>query len=210
MRTLLLDDHSIFLDGLEQLLSTILNVNVIGKTSNPHHALDLVKNEKVDLVITDLSMPLMDGNTFIDHIKNEFPEIKILVLSMHMDAATVKKTISQNIDAYLFKDSDFQQMKEAIDMISVDKKYFDTRVSHLLMSDNSDQLYGKSNILNQLTDREVDVLKLLAKEYTQNEIAEELFISPSTVVYHKRKLMAQLNLKNANGLIRFAVENGLI
>jgi two-component system, NarL family, nitrate/nitrite response regulator NarL len=209
MKTLLLDDHAIFLDGLNQLLSNISRIQVVHKTADPFEALQVLIEKEIQLVVTDLSMPIMDGNTFIEKVKNTNSVVKILVLSMHMDSATVKKTIAQNIDGYIFKDSDFQQMSEAINSITSGKKYFDKRVSHLLLAEESNEVKNKLEVLEQLTDREIDVLKLLAKEHTQNEIAEKLFISASTVVYHKRKLMVQLNLKNANGLIRFAVENGL-
>lgn len=212
MRTLLLDDHQIFLDGLSQLLSQLETVEVVYKTSDPVKALQLVKMGGVELVITDLSMPIMDGNSFISELKKGATSCKILVLSMHMDVPTIRKTIYQEVDGYLFKDSDFNQLSDAVKALQSNKKFFDTRVSQALISSLNEEpstTVTEERLMDSLTDREREILVLLSQEMTQLEIADRLNLSMSTVVYHKRKLMSLFEVKSTAGLIRLATQNGL-
>ena len=211
MRTLLLDDHQIFLDGLSQLLSQLETVEVVYKTSDPVKALQLVKMGGVELVITDLSMPIMDGNSFISELKNTAASCKILVLSMHMDVPTIRKTIYQEVDGYLFKDSDFNQLSDAVTALRSNKKFFDTRVSQALISSLNEPSVAvpEERLIDSLTSREREILVLLSQEMTQLEIADRLHLSMSTVVYHKRKLMSLFEVKSTAGLIRLATQNGL-
>lgn len=212
MRTLLLDDHQIFLDGLSQLLSQLETVEVVYKTSDPVKALQLVKMDGVELVITDLSMPIMDGNSFISELKKGATSCKILVLSMHMDVPTIRKTIYQEVDGYLFKDSDFNQLSDAVKALQSNKKFFDTRVSQALISSLNEEpstTVTEERLMDSLTDREREILVLLSQEMTQLEIADRLNLSMSTVVYHKRKLMSLFEVKSTAGLIRLATQNGL-
>ena len=211
LRTLLLDDHQIFLDGLSQLLNQLKTVDVIYKTSDPIKALQLIKMGNIELVITDLSMPIMDGNSFISELKKEAPTCKILVLSMHMDVPTIRKTIYQEVDGYLFKDSDFNQLSDAVMALMNNKKFFDTRVSQALISSLNEPSVAvpEERLIDSLTEREREILVLLSQEMTQLEIADRLNLSMSTVVYHKRKLMSLFDVKSTAGLIRFATQNGL-
>jgi DNA-binding NarL/FixJ family response regulator len=210
IRLTIIDDHLIFLDGLKQLLLKIPSVADVTSFTNSNEALLFLSNNHNDIVITDLSMPEIDGKELIAKVKEGNPDAKIIVLSMHMDPPTVHETISLGIFGYFFKDSSFAQLTEAVETVASGKKIFDPRVSYLLETKKQPIQNEKKPLIEELSEREIAILRLISKEYTQLEIAEKLHISASTVVYYKRKLMSQFNLKNANGLIRLAFENGII
>lgn len=212
MKLILVDDHKIVLDGLYPLLRQIDGIDVLEMFTSARKAIKYIESSNgVDLIITDLSMPDFSGIQLIQFVKQHYPRIKIVVLSMHDDQQTVLQTIHQNVDGYLFKDSSFEEIAIAIENVRKDKKYFDSKVSAIL----TDKLTKKTiltdsneTIGHKFTPREIEILSLLSQGLTQNEIADKLFISPNTVVYHKRKLMSMLGVKNNSGLVKFALVNG--
>lgn len=203
----LVDDHTMFMDGLESIFNMEQDLYVAGKFDCADKMLDFLDNFRVELVITDVNMPGMDGIQLVKEIKSRRPETKVLGLSMHDQPHIINKMIKAGINGYLLKDCERNELLEAVRAINKGDNYFAENVKEALLSVQSKRK-GMGNI--ELTDREREVLKLIADELTQKEIADKLFISTHTVIYHRRNLLAKLDVKNTAGLIKCAVELGLV
>ncbi len=191
------DDHLMFLDGITSILSLEENFEVLFKENNAIIALEKIKNNKPDLVITDISMPEMNGLEFIKELKLNFPDIKILVLSMFQNLNSFK-----DIDGFLLKETDSQTLIYAINEIVLkNRKYL------IDAKNNIDAIDFKKTILSN---REKEIIQLIAKEYTTEEIAEKLTISKHTIEAHRKNIFFKLNVKNIAGLINIAIRIGVI
>lgn len=201
-----MDDHAIIIDGLVALLEQHPEINVKSTTSSGKFALAYLAQEPYDLLITDLSMPDMNGVELIQKAKSIVPHLKVIVLSMHDEPQIVKEVMSTGIDGYILKKYARQELFQAIDAISENRQYWSADVTRALVSANS--VYLSSS--NELTDREKDVLTLLCSEMTSKQIAEHLYISERTVETHRKNLLRKTNSTNTIGLLKYAIANQLI
>lgn len=201
---LLIDDHAIVMDGIASILATAATYNIAGKATNGTTALEIISNEQVDIAITDYSMEDIDGLTLIHKIKKIKPEIKILVLSMHDEQPIVQELLRAGIDGYILKKYTHHELLTALDIISNDGQFWSPEINKLLLT----RMQPDSN--NQITDREMEVLKLLTQELTSREIAEKLFISERTVDTHRKNLLRKTNSASTVGLIKYAYEHKLL
>lgn len=204
MNILLVDDHGIVADGLEALLKTRPGFNVIAKCTNGEYALAHIKASQIDLLITDYSMPDMDGKTLVTMVKRIAPQVKIIVLSMHDEAYMVQDIISAGIDGYILKKYSQQELLQAVDIISRGGQFWSAEISRILVR----KLQQDDTVI--LTDREIEVLKLLVNEMTSKEIAEKLFISERTVETHRKNLMRKTNSSGTVGLVKYAYANNYV
>lgn len=197
IRIVIVDDHPMFLEGMASVLSQQPNIGVLFTESNAKTALKKIKIDTPDLIITDISMPEMNGIEFIKILHQDFPYIKILVLSMHKSYHHI-----EHIDGYLLKETDKEELIEAINGIVLqNKKYFVEQLSK-----DSDFIFKKTI----LSKREKEIIKLIAQEYTTEEIAEKLFISKHTIESHRKNIFLKLQVKNIAGLIKKAIYLGII
>lgn len=197
IRIVIVDDHPMFLEGMASVLSQQPNIGVLFTESNAKTALKKIKIDTPDLIITDISMPEMNGIEFIKILHQDFPHIKILVLSMHKSYHHI-----EHIDGYLLKETDKEELIEAINGIVLqNKKYFVEQLSK-----DSDFIFKKTI----LSKREKEIIKLIAQEYTTEEIAEKLFISKHTIESHRKNIFLKLQVKNIAGLIKKAIYLGII
>ncbi|OEK07531.1 hypothetical protein A8C32_17190 [Flavivirga aquatica] len=192
------DDHSMFLDGISAVLSKEENINIIGVYNNAKDALNILDTHMPDLLITDISMPEINGLEFVKMVNEKYPDLKILVISMFKQIQTF-----EGINGYLLKETSSEQLLLAIDRIVIhDEKYF-----------YKDYEKG-NNVLNFhnaiLSAREKDIVCLMAKELTTDEIAGQLFLSRYTIETHKKNIYLKLQVNNAAGLIKKAVYLGYI
>jgi DNA-binding NarL/FixJ family response regulator len=206
MKILLVDDHAIVIDGLEALLQNKEGFQVVEKHESGNFALAWLKTNDVDLMVTDYSMPDMDGLTLIKQAKQIKPDLKILVLSMIDEAVLVREMLAAGVDAYVLKKYAHQEFLAAIEAVSVGKQYWSEEVSKILVN----ALHHENNTENRVTDRELDVLKLIVEELTSRQIAEKLFISERTVETHRKNLMRKTGVNNVIGLVRYAYAHKLI
>ena len=193
----LVDDHQMFLDGMISVLSNQAEFDILFVENNPKVALLKIKTNAPDILISDISMPEMNGLEFIKIVKQDFPKIKILVLSMFESLQSV-----QDIDGYLLKETSKDELiKTIIDIVQNDKKHFGSEQI------TKDTFNFKKSIL---TDREKEIIQLIANEYTTDEIAEKLFTSKSTIETHRKNIFYKLQVKNIAGLIKKAIYLGVV
>lgn len=193
----LVDDHQMFLDGLVSVFSTQNNFSVLFVENNAKSAIEKIKFNKPDIVISDISMPDINGIEFIKIIKENYPEIKVLVLSMFENLQTF-----ENMDGYLLKETDKEELITAINTIVLQNgKYFKTA------KNEKDTFEFKHSILSP---REKEIIQLIANEFTTEEIAEQLFISKGTIETHRKNIFFKLQVKNIAGLIKKAIYLGIV
>jgi DNA-binding NarL/FixJ family response regulator len=207
---ILADDHKLFLEGVIRLIEKEENLHVLYYAHNGKlvmNYLDQHPEEQVDLVITDISMPDVDGITLNNYIKEKRPEISTLVVSMHTDNNMLDALIQNHVDGFLSKNADSDEFLKAIKMILKGEKYFSEAVKQGYINS---VFYKEKETLEMLTSREKDVLKLIAEEYTTQEIADKLFLSKHTIESYRKTLILKLKVRNLAGLTRYAVKLGLL
>lgn len=205
MKLLLVDDHAIVTDGLQVLLQNEEGFTIVEKLVSGNFALAYLKQNEVDLMITDYSMPDMDGLTLVKQSKALRPELKIIVLSMHDEATMIKDMLSAGVDGYVLKKYAQQELLNAIQAVSNGRQFWSAEVNRALLTALQPQ-----ESENHITERELEVLKLLAQELTSKQIAEKLFISERTVETHRKNLMRKTGANNAIGLVRYAYSHKLL
>ena len=208
-KLLLVDDHEIFLDGLESLLSSSDQIHIIATALNGKLALEEIGLNLPDVLITDLSMPEMDGIKLVKEVKEKYPEIKILVLSMHDDRETIMQIMMVEAEGYLLKNTGKKELLRAIDRLMDGGTFYSSRVMEIML-ERFQQEAKKQEAQTILTDRELEVLQLIAEEKSSREIAENLFISIRTVDTHRKNLLRKTEVHTVIGLLKFGVRNGLI
>jgi DNA-binding NarL/FixJ family response regulator len=204
-RIIVVDDHAILLDGIKSLLEKIPGLVVANTFNSAEKALEYLKTEAADLLITDFNLPGMDGLSLIHTVKRIRPELKIIVLSMHNEGHLIKEILRSGVNAFVLKNDSHQELARAIDEVLAGKMFLSSDVNKLLIQNLQNPDEGKL-----LTDREREIVKLIAKEYSNKQIAEELFISERTVETHRKNIFRKTGTSSLVGLIKFAYANNLI
>ena len=160
----------------------------------------------------DIDMPVLNGIEATKLIKEKFPHVKVIILSMHNESGLIKTLLKTGADGYVLKNADRSELLEAIKMVSGGKSYFSADVTRSLAvgDENPGSGFHKENKVADLTTREIEILKLIAEGYSNKEIGDKLFISHRTVDTHRTNLMKKLDVNNVAGIIRFAISNGFI
>lgn len=204
IRIALVDDQNIFLEGLNSLLQKIEGFDVVALALNGQEAINVTSENEVDVLLLDISMPVMSGIDALTKIKSESPSVKVVMLSTHNDRATIEQSIRNGADGYLLKNSSKAELEKAINLVHQGGSYFMDEIKDVMMNSfRSDKVTTEI----KLTPREIDVLKLICEELTTAEIAERLFVSVNTVESHRKNLLNKTGSKNAIGLVKFALEN---
>lgn len=205
MRILLVDDHAILLDGIKNLLQKEDGLTVVGTAESAEKALDFLKNNDVDLIISDFHMPGMDGLSLIHTVKRIHPKVKTIMLSMHDESHLVKEILRSGINGYVLKKDTHRELLKAIEEVRNGKVFLSHDINKMLITSLQNPDDGRL-----LTDREREILKLIAKEYSNKQIAEALFISERTVETHRKNIFKKTASSSLVGLIKFAYANNLI
>jgi DNA-binding NarL/FixJ family response regulator len=198
-----------FIDGVKSLLSKEKNIHFVHEALNGEDAFSYIRKNEVDLLITDISMPGMSGTELTRKIKQEFPEIKVLVLTMFADPAIINDILQAEAEGYILKNTGKQELLAAISKLMDEGTYYSNEVMNLMLKHNRKKS-SESNTKEQLTERETEILKLVCEEYTTAGIAEKLFISPRTVDTHRKNILEKTQCKTIVGLIKYAFENNII
>ncbi len=212
IKILIADDHQIVLDGLRAIIKDHNEFELIADVLDGKQAFDIVKNLEIDVVLLDVDMPVMNGIEATKLIKNEKPEIKILILSMHHEKNLIKNLIHCGADGYILKNSDKDELIKAINTIHAGKQYFDDDVIASLKND--DKIKKSKFSINDgfcnLTIREIEILKLIAEGLSNKQIGEKIYISHRTVDTHRTNIMKKIGVGNIAGVIRFAMQRGIV
>lgn len=208
MQIILVDDHHLFGQSLSSLLIQMKEVRHINVFQRGEDVLEFLSLNMVDVVISDLQMPEMNGIELTKKIHDKFPHIKVLILTIDDEPHKIRQAISAGASGYLLKDTDKAELEEAIQKLYQGLPYYSAKVLKIITTGEKDKSLIEKE-LSQLSAREVDVLKLIAQEYSTNEIAELLFVSVNTIESHRKSLMKKLDVKNVVGLIKFAMQHKL-
>jgi len=211
MKIYLVDDHQIFRQSLKLLMSFEEDMEVVGEASDGVGLIEGLKTTTPDVVLMDMSMGRMGGLETSKFVKNAYPEIKILILSMNADSLGIVSALEAGVNGYLLKSAGKDEVLMAIRAVNQGSSYFSSEVSAVIIKQLSNPSKPKkSKADNELSEREIEVLTLIATQHSSSEIAAKLFISPRTVDAHRRNLLAKLDVKNTAGLVRYALENKLV
>lgn len=212
LRILLADDHIVMRTGLRALLERQPNLEVVGECENGRAAVELAATTHPDVVVMDVGMPLLNGIEATKAIVTENPQTSVVILSMHADESYVMRALKAGARGYLLKDSAAADLIGAIQAVSQNKSFFSPKVSRILTEDYVRVLKQKGTVdsYDLLTDREKEILQLLAEGRTNKEVATSLNISPYTVETHRGHILQKLNLHNSAELVLYAVRKGII
>lgn len=210
VKILLVDDHEMVRTGLKALIERNECFTVTAEASNGKEALMLCEQQEFDIVLTDITMPVINGIEFTKELMRLKPEQNVIALTMMDESKYIKEMLKAGASGYLLKHGGFDEISTAIETVLKGENYYTPKITVTVI----DYLIGKKKKDKKtdtvsLSERELDVLRLIIKEYTNNEIADELFISPRTVEVHKRNLIDKTGSKNIAGLVVYAMNHQL-
>lgn len=207
-KIIIADDHQLFRNGVKALLANHQDeLEVVAEAGNLSQLREKFKNHPADLLLLDISLPDGNGLNMLEEFKNEYSNLKIIMLTMHDEAQYVVQSIKKGADGYLLKDSDENELMEAIMAVSAGKRYFKERVSELIL-ENLFTDTGKGKEI--LSNREKEIVNLVAQGLKTKEIADQLFVSVRTVETHRAKIMKKLKVSNSAEMISMALKHKLI
>lgn len=216
IKVLIVDDHKIVRDGIKALLQNTKNIQWVGDCKDGSEVVGFLNKKTADVILMDIMMETINGIEASKIVIEKYPDIRILALSMNNEYDYIQEMLKVGAAGYILKNSSYEELITAIETVATGKPYFSPEVTDIVMNKymhpgNKTKSTSKNKTLvDQLTNRELEVLELIAQELTNNEIAEKLFISRRTVDTHRRNLLQKIGVKNSIGLIRFAYSNGLI
>jgi two-component system response regulator NreC len=212
LRILLADDHIVVRTGLRALLERQRNLEVVGESENGRETVELAASLGPDVVVMDVGMPILNGIEATKTIVTQRPATAVVILSMHADESYVMRALKAGARGYLLKDSAASDLISAIHAVSQNKSFFSPKVSRILAEDYVRVLKQKGEVdsYDLLTNREREILQLVAEGKANKEVATALNISPYTVETHRRHILEKLNLHNPAELILYAVRKGII
>jgi len=212
IKIILVDDHRLFLDGIKSLLSEVDFIEIIGEASGGNEVIELLSCIQPDLIMMDISMKGLSGIEISKQISQIYPDIKILILSMHTSEEFVINAIKAGAKGYLSKDTSKEELMEAIQIIQSGGECYSKLISDNFMKSYVKKFKSEQNLMDHkcLTQREIEILKLAVVGLSNKEIADKLFISTKTVDSHKNNIMQKLKLKNTAELVLYAVKNKII
>jgi two-component system, NarL family, nitrate/nitrite response regulator NarL len=208
IRIAIIDDHQIVIDGLLSLLHGFHHLSVVITTTDPRELLQLMSANPVDILLTDVMMPFMNGDELSKEVKTRFPQVKIMALSMSGQLGMVTRMIEDaDISGYVLKNIGKQELVEALEKIAGGGIYFSEEI---LLELNKTVDRKKQNAESHLTDREVEIIRLIENEFSNKKIAEALYISERTVETHRKNIFRKTGTNNVIGLIKYAYEHKLV
>lgn len=214
IKVVIADDHQIFIEGIKALLKESEKVVLVGEAHDGETLMQVLKAKNPDVVLMDVSMPRMNGIEATKKIRVLFPEMKILGLTMSEDADSVSEMMRAGALGYLLKTTGKAELINAITHVFHGEKYLSNEMSMKLIEkmfdDNEKEGVSRTPRKAEITRRELDIVRLIAQEMTNVEIAKKLNNSPMTIITHRKNLLRKLGVKNTAGLVKYAVLNGLL
>lgn len=210
IRIAIADDHKLFREGVRMILDDNTDFLIVESACNGQELLDGLASSKPDVILLDLEMPVLSGRETLVALHKVNPDIKVLILTMHDNQAFIVQMMEFGANGYLLKNADPNEVSNAIYKVVESGYYFSNKVSLAMLQGISEPKAAiRLSTEHGLTEREIDVLRLICKQYTTTEIGETLFLSPKTIEGYRKTLMEKTASKNMAGLVVFAVKHGL-
>lgn len=204
---LIADDHQLFNDGMKMMLAVESNLSVVGQVFSGKDVLDAVARLRPDVVLLDINMPHTNGLDVAAQLIRSFPAVGIIILTMYSDRKFVEDCRAMGVPGYILKNSGVDEVLNAIDAVVAGKKYYDPK----LTKSTATNLHADDSFMKQfqLTKREIEIIGLVGKSFTNEEMADKLFLSVATVKTHRNNINLKLGINKPADLVRFALEHGL-
>lgn len=199
----IVDDHQLVVDGLRSLLYDEEKYVVVGSTTQPKNVISMLDELEVSVLLTDINMPEMTGVELTRQVKRKFPHIKILALSMFGEKQVVREMMDAGVSGYLLKNTGKYELIEALNKLAAGQSFFGEDLTKALIK-------GFSETDCRLTNREIEIIRLIEKEYSNKMIAEQLFISERTVETHRKNIFRKTETQSIVGLLKYAYEHKII
>lgn len=213
IKIILADDHRLFREGIKSLLSSAENIEIVGEVSTGKDLICLLENLKADIIFTDISMPDLSGIEATKIISEKYPLINIIILSMYINEEYIIDAIKAGAKGYLHKDTSREELLTAISHVMNGEEYYNKDISDIVFKSYVNKTKIKSRIVNtktKLTEREFEIIKLVAEGYMNKEISDKLNISIRTVDTHKSNIFQKLKLKSSIDIVKYAIKNGIV
>jgi DNA-binding NarL/FixJ family response regulator len=211
LRVILADDHALVRAGIRALLEKLPGVEVSGEASDGREVLDLIATHRPEVVLMDITMPGLNGLEAVARITQEFPDVRVIMLSMHADEEHYWRALKAGAVGYLLKMAAATELETALRRVIRGEIYLSQEISmRFVRKFPLQRIAGGKSPLEQLTGRQREILQLIAEGQNTKGIADTLKVSPKTIEYHRLKLMVRLNVHNVPALVRFALREGLI
>ena len=208
-KVIIVDDHTLFRNGLRILLNNMENYHVIAEASNGKQFLELLEKEIPDLVLLDINMPVMDGIEAATFAHDKYPDLKIITLSMYGEEDYYYKMVNAGVKGFVLKNSDIKEVKNALDVVFEGGSFFSSELLQNLI--NSLKSAPKSKeVHTELSEREMEILILICQGLSNQEIGDKLFISKRTVDKHRANILEKSESKNTAQLVVYAIKNKLV
>lgn len=210
IKVLIVEDHDLFAEGMKSMFKPEDGIEVVKHTKNGHQVAGILENTPVDLILMDIDMPILDGIATMELLKSKGIDIPILMLTMHQSMKQIKGALEKGAQGYILKDAGKEELVEAIQTTSRRKNYFHAKINEQVFDYFRGKTTQAKNGIEDLSEREKEIIKCLADGLNSKAIANQLFISEHTVKTHRRNIMYKLKVKTSAELIRLAMEKEII
>jgi DNA-binding NarL/FixJ family response regulator len=210
IRIIIADDHQLFREGLANLLADSKEIEILAQAGDGREAIDKAIELKPDVIIMDIGMPVLDGVEATRQLLQESPGARVIALSMHADKQYIKGMFEAGACGYLFKNCAYNELIKAIRAVHEGKKYLSERITEIMIHD---YLRKEETIPvgdSELTERESEIMKLIAEGVSVSDISDQLFVSIKTIGTHKQHILEKLNLKSTTDIVKYAIKKGII
>ncbi len=208
LNVLITDDHTLFRKGMVMMLKTFPGIKNVFDAENGQLALDLMKAHRIDIILLDIDMPVLDGKDTARKILSRFPDCRIIMVSMHDSLSTVSELIDIGVHSYILKSATPEEVQTAIQFVRNNDFYYNQIVAKALKNTDENSLIEGEK--SGVTKRESEILRLICEELTMKEIGEKLYISEKTIHTHRKNLMKKTHAKNAVGLVKYAIQHKIV
>ncbi len=210
IKVAIVDDHALIREGIKKLLELEASFDIVALAGNGHEALEVIQATRPDVVLLDINMPNMNGIDCLKKIKSQFPEIKVIMLTIHEDAEYLIETINIGAEGYVLKDADVSSLIKAIQKVVQGEVYIHPTLSGILVREYKRKDRNMADVIgNNLTKREYEVIKLISKGFNNKEIAVELFISEKTVKNHVSNIFKKIKVTDRTQAALYAIKNNI-
>ncbi len=214
IKILFADDHAIVRDGLRSIFKSEPEFTIVGEASNGEEAISLIADQRPDVAVLDISMPKVTGVEATRVVKKNYPDTGILILTIHEDEEYIQEMVQAGADGYVLKDAGKKEIFDAVRTIADGGTFFSSQVSQVLLNgivkrNRTSDPYAKGDE-SKLTNRETEILRMVAEGLTSKQIADKLFLSVTTVNRHRTNIMKKINIHDAVGLVKYAIRKKLI